>query len=187
LAPDDRGGARLAIEHLHSLGRRRIAHVTGPASYLAVRDRIAGAQDVLSDVGLAFVGKQAYNGDWNEVWGRTAVDIVLRADPRTDGIFCGNDQIARGVCEALRERGVRVPDDIAVIGFDNWDVVVSGCRPPLTTIDLNLEALGRAAARQVFEAIDGDHASGVIEIACRLVTRESTAPTAREPPARSEN
>ena len=60
-------------------------------------------------------------------------------------MFCGNDQIARGAIDALRERGIAVPGDVAVVGFDNWDVMATAARPPLTSVDMNLEQLGREA------------------------------------------
>ena len=89
-------------------------------------------------------------------------------------MFCGSDQIAAGFVEAVREAGRRVPEDIAVVGYDNWEVPAAEARPPLTTIDMNLEALGRAAAQHLFAAIDGRAASGVHRMPCRLVIRDST-------------
>src|SRR5436190_146661 len=77
-------------------------------------------------------------GEWSEAWGRRAADAILRTAPDTDAVFCGNDQIARGVADALRERGVDVPGQIAVVGYDNWDTMALACRPPLTTIDMDL-------------------------------------------------
>jgi LacI family transcriptional regulator len=62
-----------------------------------------------------------------------------------DALFCGNDQIARGATDALRERGLRVPEDVAVVGFDNWDVMTLAARPPLSSVDMNLRELGRVA------------------------------------------
>jgi DNA-binding LacI/PurR family transcriptional regulator len=98
---------------------------------------------------------------------------VLRAAPDTDAFFCGNDQIARGVTDTLREEGHRVPDDIAVIGYDNWDVMALAARPPLTTIDMNLSEIGRIAALRLLGAIDGAGTDGVQTVDCRLILRES--------------
>ena len=70
-------------------------------------------------------------GTWSEAWGHEAVSRLFGPDgDRPDALFCGNDQIARGAVDALRERGVSVPDDVAVIGFDNWEVVAAATRPP---------------------------------------------------------
>jgi LacI family transcriptional regulator len=112
-------------------------------------------------------------GDWSEAWGRRAARTVLRAAPDTDAFFCGNDQIARGVTDTLREDGHRVPDDIAVVGYDNWDIMALASRPPLTTIDMNLGEIGRVAALRLLDAIDGRATTGVRTVPCRLVLRES--------------
>lgn len=88
--------------------------------------------------------------------------------------MCASDQIARGALDALRDRGVRVPDDVAVIGFDNWEVMTSAARPTLTSVDMNLEMLGRRAAQRLVEAIDGHAASGVETMPVRVVVRGST-------------
>ena len=73
-------------------------------------------------------------GVWSEGWGREAVAQLFRGRvPPPDAIFCGNDQIARGVCDALRERGIVVPDTVSVVGFDNWEIIAEATRPPLTT------------------------------------------------------
>jgi LacI family transcriptional regulator len=96
-----------------------------------------------------------------------------------DAIFCGSDQIARGVSDTLRELGIAVPAQIALIGFDNWDVMAATSRPPLTTVDLNLTSLGRSAADHLLAAIDGRPAHGVHTFPCRLIVRESSgAPSA---------
>ena len=91
-----------------------------------------------------------------------------------DALFCGNDQIARGAVDALRERGLRVPEDVAVVGFDNWEVVAAATRPPLTSVDMNLSDLGRQAGRTLLALIDGQPvAPGVRKLPCRLVVRRS--------------
>ena len=78
--------------------------------------------------------------------------------------------------DVLHQEKLAVPGQVAVIGFDNWNVLAVNARPALTTIDMNLEELGRLAAQRLFAAIDGTLGSGVETIACRLITRESTAP-----------
>jgi LacI family transcriptional regulator len=95
-----------------------------------------------------------------------------------DGVFCGSDQVARGVIDGLREAGRRVPDDVAVVGFDNWEVMATGRRPTLTSIDPDLHAVGRVAAEHLLLAIDGRPRHGVHLVAPRLIVRESTAPGA---------
>lgn len=171
---DDAGGAVLAVEHLLGLGRTKIAHVTGPAHHAAARDRAARTLEVLDRAGLAPVGDRAHYGDWSEAWGRRAAEAVLRTAPDTDAFFCGNDQIARGVADTLRERGVRVPEDVAIVGYDNWDTMALAARPPLTSIDMNLGEIGRVAALRLLTTIDaGTPETGAVTVPCRLIVRES--------------
>ncbi len=170
--PDDVGGARLAIQHLVTLGRRRIAHITGPTHYQAARERVEGVRGALDDAGLEMSGEVLY-GAWSQRWGRQDAEIVFRTDPGLDAVMCGSDQIAAGFIEAARESGRRVPDDVAVIGYDNWEVLSTETRPPLTTIDMNLESLGRTAAQHLFAAIDGKATPGVHRMPCRLIIRDS--------------
>jgi LacI family transcriptional regulator len=161
------------VEHLLATGRTRIAHVTGPAHHAAAADRARYAEGVLAEASLELATGKAHFGDWSEAWGRRATDAVLRMDPDTDAFFCGNDQIARGVTDTLRERGISVPDRIAVIGYDNWDTMALASRPPLTTIDVDLMEIGRIAALRLLDAIDDNPSPGIHKIPCRLVVRDS--------------
>jgi len=171
---DDVGAGALVVEHLLTLGRRRIGIVAGDRGYRAARDRVHGATTALAEGGLTPVGGRALFGSWDEAWGRAGARALLREDPDLDGVVCGSDQIARGVLETLREQGVQVPQDVAVTGHDNWAPMSAQSRPPLTTVDLNLEQVGRSAAARLFAAIDGDPTPGVQTVSCRLVSREST-------------
>ena len=99
---------------------------------------------------------------------------MLEKEADIDAIICGSDQVARGALDTLRDLGRRVPEDVAVTGHDNWKILVSGSRPPLTSIDMNLEDLGRRGATRLREAIEGSPAPGVEKLACRLVVRGST-------------
>ena len=86
---------------------------------------------------------------------------MLDGDPHIDAIFCGSDLLARGVADALRERGVCVPDDVALIGFDNWDIIAAKTRPPLTTVDMNLHELGTPGRQRLLAMIDGEPGQGL--------------------------
>ena len=175
IVADDRGGARLAVEHLLMVGRRRIGHITGEYAYRAARDRAGYFVATLAEHGLSPAGEPLY-GDWTQRWARQAARIQIAAHPDTDAIFCASDQIATGVADALHEMGRRVPDDVALVGYDNWEVFAAECRPPLTTVDLNLQAMGAAAVAHLFAALDGNPERGVIRHPGRLVVRESTGP-----------
>jgi LacI family transcriptional regulator len=170
---DEAAGARMAVRHLLDLGRRRFAHITGPERHHAATSRAEAAMDAIRQGGATILGAAHY-GDWSERWGRHAIAALLRQEPRIDAVTCGSDQIARGVCDGLRESGRRVPADVAVVGFDNWDVMATACRPPLTTVDLQLEDLGRCAARFLLDAISGTPHPGVTLLPPRLVIRDST-------------
>jgi LacI family transcriptional regulator len=170
---DDHGGAASAVRHLLSLGRSKIAHVTGPDSHHSAQVRAAATVEA---AGEAFAG-EALHGEWSERWGRHAVDVLLRTQPSVDAIACGSDQIARGVCDRLRELGRSVPDDIAVTGYDNWSVMALASRPPLTTVDMELEELGRRTANLLLDAIAGSSHPGPMQLPTRLIPRESTLGT----------
>ncbi|WP_245282187.1 LacI family DNA-binding transcriptional regulator [Rhizobium sp. LC145] len=169
LTSDDAQGAGIATDWLLGLGRQRLVHVTGPQDFASVRERAmafrmhAGAE------------AEVLCGVWAERWGHEAVaQLWGRVGEKPDGIFCGNDQIARGVIDALRERGVRVPEDVSVIGFDNWEIMADQARPPLTSVDMNLKELGREAGRTVLALAEGKIIEpGLRKLPCRLAVRQS--------------
>lgn len=167
--PDDAQGARLAVEQLMKLGRFRILHITGPEDYQAARTRAEAYRECVGEAAEVMFGA------WSEDWGREAVDAVFskeRAKP--DAIFCGSDEIARGVIDALRDFNISVPQDVAVVGFDNWEVVSKQTRPPMTTIDMELKELGHQAGLAILALSKGDEiAQGVTRLPCSLVVRDS--------------
>ncbi|QLQ17932.1 MAG: LacI family DNA-binding transcriptional regulator [Exiguobacterium profundum] len=168
LVADDAQGATDATKWLKGLGRRNIAHVTGPESFASARLRAEAFRAVTGGTG------EVLHGAWSEGWGHQAVARLWEGNVRPDGIFCGNDQIARGVVDALRERGVRVPEDVSVVGFDNWEIVAAATRPPLTTVDMNLRELGREAGRLVMALAGGSRVEpGARALPCSLVVRGS--------------
>jgi LacI family transcriptional regulator len=171
--PDDEGGGQTAAEHLLAGGRRRIGHITGPERFLAARRRATGFGRALAAAGTQAHGGVRY-GEWSERWGREAASRLLADYPDTDAIFCGSDQIARGVADTLRTAGRGIPGDVALVGFDNWEPMALGAQPPLSSIDMCLEEVGRAAAELLLEAIAGEPAHGVRTVPCRLVARESS-------------
>jgi LacI family transcriptional regulator len=173
LLPDDAQGARLATEHLLQLGRRRLAHITGPADREAVASRRVGMSAVLQQHGIDLPSSRVLHGAWTEGWGYDAAGQLLEQEERVDAIFCGSDIIARGVLDGLRERGRVIPDDVAVVGFDNWEIIATQARPPLTTVDMNLHDLGCMAAERLLAMVEGAQDSGIAHLPCSLVVRES--------------
>lgn len=173
---DDYGGGRMAGAHLLGHGRRRIAHISGEEAYRAARQRTAGLQSMLDEAGLPLVSGTPMYGDWTQRWARHAARMLLAAHPDTDAIFCASDQLATGVADTLHTLGRRIPDDIALMGYDNWEVFAAECRPPLTTVDLNLQAIGGTAVEHLFAMLEGHKRSGVVSCPTRLVVRESTGP-----------
>lgn len=177
LTYDDHQGSALATEHLVAVGRRRIAYVSGPERHLSTRLRRRGAGDALRAAGLELRAEDVLLGEWSEAWGRNAAALLVKrtGDAAIDGVVCGSDQIARGLADGLREAGKSVPDDVSIVGFDNWDVMVVGSRPPLTTVEPHLASLGRSAANRLLTAIDGgDLGSGTVLLPCDLIVRQSS-------------
>lgn len=172
--PDDENGIALVLDHLIGAGRRRIAHLTGPRNATAVAERVNGIRSRLRREKLSVVGSVRY-GSWSQRWSRAATLRLLDEHPDIDAVLCGSDQIAAGVLLALSQTGRRVPDDVAVTGYDNWGVFALETEPQLTTVDMNLEALGAAAARELFSVIDGGvKRGGIRRHECSLVVRGST-------------
>jgi LacI family transcriptional regulator len=170
---DDEKLGALAAEHFLRMGRTHVAHITGPEHFDAARLRAQGLQGALAAAGTEQTG-QTYYGNWTEVWGRQAAQMVLRTHPGVDAIYCGSDLIARGALDGLRELGRAVPEEVAIIGTDNWEVIATGARPTLTTIDTSLTRIGRIAAERLLDAIAGKPHSGWERVPGELVVRGST-------------
>ncbi|NEG54239.1 LacI family DNA-binding transcriptional regulator [Bifidobacterium platyrrhinorum] len=173
---DNVDAGRMAVGHLLSCGRRRIAIIGGDPSFSAATDRTQGSLDALDEAGLEPVGPIRY-GTWDGSWGRGATRLLLDdPDLDFDAIICQNDQIARGCIDVLKERGLKVPDDVAVIGHDNWKEIVDVARPTLTDLDNRAVDIGRRAAEMLIDAINGHPHHGVELLKCKLIQRESTVP-----------
>lgn len=156
---DDEVGGRLLVDHLIATGRRRIAHVTGPRGSTSVDHRLLGIRAAMHDAGQRLVGG-VQHGAWTQRHGRTSAARLLARHPDLDAVLCGSDQIAAGVVEAAREAGRRIPDDLAVTGYDNWEPFALDTDPPLTTIEMGLDALGQAAALDLFAVLGGGGGRG---------------------------
>ncbi len=172
--PDEAHGARLATEHLLQQGRRNFAHITGPSYFEASRLREAALRETLAEHGIALPENQVLSGPWQESWGYTATNFLFDHAAAVDALFCGSDQLARGAIDALRERGLRVPDEVSVVGFDNWEPIASASRPALTTIEMNLVEIGRYAGESLLALLSGEMRSGIVRLPCSLIVRDSS-------------
>ncbi|MET7341418.1 LacI family DNA-binding transcriptional regulator [Streptomyces sp. NPDC087866] len=164
-------GARLAAEHLLARGCRRIATITGPLDVPAVQERLAGFRDTMAGNGHPYIA--IAEGRFTQESGETAMERLLAEHPDLDGVFAANDLMATGACHVLRERGKRVPEDVAVIGFDDSSAALA-CRPPLTTVRQPVEAMAAEMARLLIERLakpEGAATSVIFEPS--LVVRDS--------------
>jgi len=165
----------MAAQHLVDSGRTKIAHISGEAPHSAAQRRSQGLLNLLSDRGLELTGQPMF-GDWTEGWGRAAAALLLDSGREFDAILCASDQLARGVLDTLHERGITVPTQVAVMGIDNWVVLAQNSRPALTTVDMQLQKLGRVAARRLQDATAGRSSAGIEYLPSSVVIRDSTIP-----------
>lgn len=172
LQSDDRRGATLAIEHLLSLGHRRVAFLAGTEGHVDASDRLAGYRDALAAAGLAFDPRLVVHGDWTEEGGVQAVFRLVASRVKFTGLLCVNDQSAYGAGLALYRKGLRVPDDVSVVGFD--DLPGSSYRvPPLTSVRQSVRELGERSALAIVQLVNGQRARVSVP-PVELVVREST-------------
>ncbi len=142
-------GARAITQHLLGLGHRRIATIRGPLGNVDAEERLRGYREALMDVGLAPSPALELPGDFTECSGFRVAEDVLRARPRPSAVFAANDSMAVGLMSALDSFGIRVPQDLAVVGFD--DIATARyMNPPLTTVSVDAFSLGQNAARMMF-------------------------------------
>ncbi|WP_405520141.1 LacI family DNA-binding transcriptional regulator [Streptomyces canus] len=164
---DNRGGARQAVQHLVSLGRTRIATITGPYDQEdSAAERLAGYRDVLPGAEPELTER----ADYTEQGAAQAMAALLDRRPALDAVFAASDLMATGALRTLRERGRRVPDDVAVVGFDDLTEITESTDPPLTTVHQDVERMGRLMACLLF---DQDARPTSVVVPTRLVRRQS--------------
>jgi DNA-binding LacI/PurR family transcriptional regulator len=166
---DQVSGARRATEHLLSLGHRNVAHLAGPQDWAEARDRTLGWRQALSRAGIEAMRPVA--GDWSAASGFEA-GRELAAAGRATAVFVGNDQMATGLLRALHESGMRVPHDVAVVGFDD-SPESPYLIPPLTTVHQDFAELGRLAVGALLAALKGT-APRLPPLEPELVLRQTT-------------
>ncbi|WP_081966914.1 LacI family DNA-binding transcriptional regulator [Kitasatospora sp. NRRL B-11411] len=166
---DNRGGARLAAEHFVRTGRRRPVMITGQLDTQVAAARERGFTEGLTLAGVPLLGVEA--GDFTEDGGAAAMERLLAAHPAPDALFTASDAMAIGALRTLRTHGLRVPEDVAVIGFNDL-ASARHTAPPLTTVHQPVRALGREMARMLVDAIEGND-PGPLILPTRLTVRES--------------
>lgn len=170
-AVDQHAGARLATAHLIELGHRNILHLAGPLDWYDARAREQAWREELSASGLSVTAPDV--GDWTSDFG---YEFGRSHDLEgATAIFAANDQMALGVIHGLTERGLRVPEDVSVVGFDDLPDA-RHFLPPLTTVRQDFAELGTLALRLIIEAIEGDEGTEHEMIHPTLIVRSSTAP-----------
>jgi LacI family transcriptional regulator len=174
-----RAGAKAATDHLLALGHGRIAHVSGPRGWAATEERIDGYHAALAAAGVPPARELLVDGDWEIQGGYEAGKRLLDLPERPSAIFAANDNMAFGVVRAARERGLAIPRDLSLVGFDDTELA-QAITPPLTSVRQPLAELGRTAVSMLKRLVDGQRIEALrAELATRLVVRDSTAP----PPA----
>jgi len=169
---DNRAGGAAAVGHLLSLGRRRVALLTGPQDMSSGRDRLTGALEAVRAAGLDSEPLVVAFGDYSEDSGVHAMREVLAAGHLPDAVFAASDLMAVGALRVLREAGLRVPDDVALVGFDDSSV----CRltdPALTSVHQPVEEMGRVMADLLIARISGEAVAAQTVLPTRLVVRGS--------------
>ncbi|MFC7617323.1 substrate-binding domain-containing protein [Actinokineospora soli] len=168
VVPDEVQGGRTATELLAARGHRRIAFINTTTAAPARDGRLRGYREALEAAGIPFDPGLVFDAVPNQEGGyRTVPELLERG---ATAVFCHNDRVAMGLYDGLRERGLSVPGDLAVVGFDNQEVIAAHLRPPLSTVALPHYELGAAGVRLLLE---GGPADEPVRLACPPVERDS--------------
>ncbi|MCP2031115.1 LacI family transcriptional regulator [Okibacterium sp. HSC-33S16] len=170
VVPDEEQGGRTATEELLAAGHRRIAFINTTTPSPAQSGRLAGYRSALELAGITFDESLVFAAAPEQEGGYAAAPRII--DSTATAVFCHNDRVAMGLYDGLREQGLRIPDDIAVIGFDNQDVIAAHLRPPLSTVALPHYELGAAGVRLLL-GLDPATATDPLKVACPLIQRQS--------------
>lgn len=171
---DNVQGARSAIEHLIAGGRRHIGTIAGPQDMPAGEDRLTGYHDALDAAGMARDAKLVSDGDFTQQGGAEATRRLLAARPDLDAIFVASDLMATGAIQVLRAAGRRIPDDVAIVGFDD-SAITETTDPPLTSVRQPIEEMGREMVRLLVEHLaEPGSVPRTVILATQLVRRRSS-------------
>jgi LacI family transcriptional regulator len=170
-AVDNRYGARQAVQHLITQGRKRIGLITGPLAWWEARERYAGWQEMLREHGLEPASSLVIEGDWSAASGARAMRALLEREPTIDAVFVCSDQMAQGALGVAHRLGRRIPQDVAVVGFDNipeseffW--------PPLTTVYQKLIEVGCVAVQNLHQIIEAQRKAEPYSVEATILTPE---------------
>ena len=171
---DNLQGARTAVEHILATGRRRIATIAGPQDMPAGEDRLTGYHQALESAGTARDAKLEADSDFTQQGGAEATRRILAARPDVDAIFAASDLMAAGAVQVLRAAGRRIPDDVAIVGFDDSPIAET-TDPPLTSVRQPIEEMGREMVRLLVEQLaDPGSVPRTVILATQLVRRRSS-------------
>jgi len=168
-------GAKQATEHLLELGHRRIGAITGPPGWYATEERLVGFRAALASAGILLDPELVVHSDWRLHWGMQAAEQLLSLDEPPTAIFGFNDNVAIGALHAAHRRGLRVPDDVSVVGFDDTAQAVI-VMPQLTSVRQPLAEMGRMGVSLLTRLMNGQRLEAMrVELSTTLVVRDSTA------------
>lgn len=170
----DRLGGVEAAHHLAELGHRRMAFISGPPSFRSSRERREGFEAGLADRGLSLASPYVQEGAYTFESGIECAAALLKLDPRPTAIFAGNDEMAAGVLQAARQLDIRVPEDLSVVGFDDFEIA-RRLWPSLTTVRTPTREIGRLAAERLIGSDEGDGRDQKDRLPA-LVVRQSSGP-----------
>ncbi len=166
-------GSRAAMEHLIGLGHRRIAYVGDRSGYQSETERLTGYKDALTKAGIAFDAGLAVHGDGRPEAAIEAVNALLALNRPPTAIFCYNDMTALGAMRAIHSRGLRVPEDVSVVGFDDL-FFASYLEPPLTTVRQPMRRMGAMAMENLLKLMSGEESVLQMRVEAKLIVRGST-------------
>jgi len=177
VVPDEVGGGRTATEELIRHGHTRIGFLNNVDDIPATRGRLEGYRAALDDAGLVFDQRLVVEGSSDTEGGLQTARKLLSATDRPTALFCFNDRMAMGAYHAAAELGLRIPEDLSLVGFDNQELIAEGLRPVLTTVALPHYEMGAWAVETLIARIEGQELNGPhqVELSCPLVSRNSVA------------
>lgn len=146
-------GGQIATSHLIKEGYKKIGHISGPLDWWEARQRMAGWRDVLTEASLGSDENRWVEGNWSSASGAQAVEKLIKQFPEMDAVFIANDQMALGAMQVIYQRGLRIPEDIGIIGFDNIPESAFFF-PPLTTVEQNQYQVAKLAVEEIIKIVE---------------------------------